>query len=46
MKEADDGDGSLTYEEFIAMVRKAQMTNQNKLMNQAMGRIGRNIDIK
>ena len=24
MKEADDGDGSLGYEEFAAMIRKAQ----------------------
>ena len=24
MKEADDGDGSLSYEEFIAMVKTAQ----------------------
>ena len=24
MKEADDGDGSLGYEEFVAMIRKAQ----------------------
>ena len=24
MKEADDGDGSLSYEEFAAMIKKAQ----------------------
>ena len=27
MKEADDGDGSLTYEEFVAMISNAQMKN-------------------
>ena len=27
MKEADDGDGSLSYEEFVAMIKKAQKEN-------------------
>ena len=27
MREADDGDGSLSYEEFAAMIKKAQKKN-------------------
>ena len=27
MKEADDGDGSLSYDEFVAMIKKAQKQN-------------------
>ena len=33
MKEADDGDGSLSYDEFVAMIKKAQKENQSNWQN-------------
>ena len=44
MKEADDGDGSLSYEEFVAMIKKAQKQNQSKCAKHAIGRMCRNIE--